>query len=99
MGLSHTRIHKTERRDRLLLISALAVVILTLLGAAGEAIGLDRGLKANTVKHRTLSLFKQGYYYYHQLARMKHDTAEKLLTTFQRMIEEHRQLVSILGVI
>ena len=99
MGLSHTKIHTPERRDRLLLISALAVVILTLLGAAGESIGLDKGLKANTVKHRTLSLFKQGYYYYHQLAKMAHEKAEKLLNAFQKMIEEHKQLVNILGVI
>jgi len=99
MGLSHTKIHTPERRDRLLFISALAVVILTLLGAAGESIGLDRGLKANTVKHRTLSLFKQGYYYYHQLAKMKQDRAESLLNAFQKMIEEHKQIVTILGVI
>ena len=99
MGLSHTRIHIPERRDRLLLISALAVVILTLLGAAGESLGLDRELKANTVKHRTLSLFRQGYYYYHQLARMTQEKAERLLNAFQQMIEEHKQLVKILGVI
>jgi len=99
MGLSHTRIHTPERRDRLLLISALAVVVLTLLGAAGESLGLDKGLKANTVKHRTLSLFKQGYYYYHQLARMTHEQVELLLNAFQKMIEEHQQLVKILGVI
>ena len=99
MGLSHTKIHTPERRDRLLFISALAVVILTLFGAAGESIGLDRGLKANTVKHRTHSLFKQGYYYYHQLAKMKQDNAERLLNAFQKMIEEHKHLVTILGVI
>jgi len=99
MGLSYTRIHTPERRDRLLLISALSVVILTLLGAAGESLGLDKGLKANTVKHRTLSLFKQGYYYYHQLARMTDEKIEQLLNAFQKMIEEHKQLVKILGVI
>lgn len=99
MGLSHTKIREPLRRDRLLLISALAVVILTLLGAAGESLGLDRGLKANTVKRRTLSLFRQGYYYYHQLARMSTDKAEKLLNAFQKMIEKHTELVNIIGVI
>ena len=38
-----------ERRDRLWLINAFAVVLLTLLGAAGEALGYDRMLKTNTV--------------------------------------------------
>lgn len=70
-----------------------------MLGAAGESLGLDKGLKANTVKHRTLSLFRQGYYYYHQLARMTHEKVEQLLNAFQKMIEEHKQLVKILGVI
>ena len=31
-----------DRRDRLWLINAFAVVLLTLLGAAGEALGYDR---------------------------------------------------------
>ncbi|MCP4991749.1 MAG: transposase [Colwellia sp.] len=99
MGLSHTKIREPQRRDRLLLISALSVVILTLLAAAGESSGLDKGLKANTVKHRTLLLFRQGYYYYHQLERMKKDQAVKLLEAFQKMLEEHVKLVEILGVI
>lgn len=99
MGLSHTKIRDPQRRDRLLLISALSIVILTLLGAAGESLGLDKGLKANTVKHRTLSLFRQGYYYYHQLERMKKEQGSALLDAFQKMLEEHRQLVEILGVI
>jgi hypothetical protein len=47
------------RRDRLWLINAFAVVLLTLLGAAGEALGYDRMLKTNTVKRRVHSLFRQ----------------------------------------
>ena len=49
-----------DRRDSLLLISALAIAVLSLLGAAGERIGYDRWLKANTVKRRTHSMFRQG---------------------------------------
>ncbi|MDY7225387.1 transposase [Hyalangium rubrum] len=37
MGLSQVRIAAPERRDRLLLLSALACALLTLLGAAGES--------------------------------------------------------------
>ncbi len=48
------------RRDRLWLLNALVVVLLTLLGAAGEALGYDRLLKSNTAKRRTHSLFRQG---------------------------------------
>lgn len=51
---------RVERRDRLWLINAFAVVLLTLLGAAGKALGYDRMLKTNTVKRRVHSLFRQG---------------------------------------
>jgi hypothetical protein len=41
MGLSSTRISEPMRRDRLLLISAFATALLTLLGAVGESLGMD----------------------------------------------------------
>ena len=58
MGLGATRIGEPTRRDRLLLINAFAMVLLTLLGAAGESLGMDRLLKSNTSKIRTHSLFR-----------------------------------------
>ena len=67
MGLSSMHVSRPDRRDRLLLISALAIAMLSLLGAAGERIGYDRWLKANTVKRRTHSLFRQGLMLYHHL--------------------------------
>ena len=48
MGLDETRIKNPERRDKLLLISTIAIIILTFLGAAVEKIGLDKYLKVNT---------------------------------------------------
>jgi hypothetical protein len=48
------------RRDRLFLISAIAIIFLTLLGAASEKSGYDSYLKANTEKKRTHSLLNQG---------------------------------------
>ena len=53
MGLSSTRIGEPMRRDRLLLVSAFATALLTLLGAVGESLGMDRLLKSNTSKTRT----------------------------------------------
>ena len=46
-GMRELRVGKPERRDRLLLISALAMALLTILGATGEAMRYDRMLKAN----------------------------------------------------
>lgn len=70
MGMSKVRIRQTERRDRLFLLNAFAVALLSLLGAAGEAVGYDRYLKANTVKRRTHSLFRQGCMIYDLLPTM-----------------------------
>jgi hypothetical protein len=60
MGLSSTRIGEPMHRDRLLLISAFAITLLTPLGVVGESLGMDRLLKSNTSKTRTHSLFRQG---------------------------------------
>src|SRR5690606_9623486 len=57
LGMRHTRVKSVDRRDRLFFLAALAQTLLTLLGAAGERCGLDRTLKSNTSKKRTISLF------------------------------------------
>lgn len=99
MGLSETSISKPERRDRLLLISALAVLILTVLGAAGEKLGLDRWLKVNTVNYRTHSLFRQGCYYYNKLPTMKEPERTALITSFSALLAEHHFFQQLLSVI
>lgn len=48
IGLSATHDCSIDRRDRLLLLAAIAQALLTLLGASGEACGLDRLMKSNT---------------------------------------------------
>ena len=64
MGLKATHIGDPDRRDRLLLLAAIAHVHLTLLGRAGEELGMDRQLRANTERERrTHSLFRQGREY------------------------------------
>lgn len=99
MGLSETSISDPERRDRLLLISEISVLILTLLGAAGEKLGMDRYLKANTVKHRTMSLFRQGCNYYNQMLRMTSNELKKFLDCFTELLIEQKAFQDILWVI
>jgi hypothetical protein len=41
MGLGSIHVSTPERRDRLWLLNAFAIALLTLLGAAGEALGYD----------------------------------------------------------
>ena len=59
MGISAMPIRQPQRRDRTLLLSAPSIALLTLFGAAGESLGYERWLMANTVKTRTHSLFHQ----------------------------------------
>jgi len=82
MGLSASRIGEPARRDRLLLISAFAIVLLTMLGAAGEALGMDRLLKSNTAKTRTHSLFRQGCMLYELIPTMPEHRLSPLMARF-----------------
>lgn len=63
LGTTQTRFSTCARRDRLLLVNAIATVLLTVLGAVGEKLGYDRQLRANTARKRTHSLFRQGKEY------------------------------------
>ena len=92
MGLSLLRIADPMRRDRLLLVNAFAIVLLTLLGAAGESLGMDRHLKVNTVKHRTHSLFRQGCMLYDLLPNMPEERLRPLIERFVELILQHRSL-------
>lgn len=90
MGLSQTRISQPERRDRMLFLAALARDLLTLLGRAGESLGMDRMLKVNTVKTRTHSLYRQGCYYYGALPAMKQPLFESLILRFAELLAQAR---------
>jgi hypothetical protein len=86
MGLASTRISEPMRRDRLLLISAFATVLLTLLGAVGERLGMDRLLKANTSKKRTHSLFRQGCMLYELIPNMPEHRLVPLMQEFDEAV-------------
>ncbi len=95
MGMSATRIRNTKRRDRLFLINAFAIVLLTILGAAGESLGYDRHLKANTVKRRTHSLFRQGCMLYDLMPNMPDDRLRPLMDRFAEFILKHRSFSEV----
>src|SRR3954464_9775564 len=88
MGLSATRIGEPTRRDRLLLISAFATALLTLLGAVGERLGMDRLLKSNTSKTRTHSLFRQGCILYDLIPNMPEHRLAPLMQAFNEAVAE-----------
>ncbi|WP_407644705.1 transposase [Defluviicoccus vanus] len=87
MGLGAVRIGDPQRRDRLLLLNAFAVLFLTLLGEAGEALGMDRHLKVNTAKRRTHSLFRQGCMLYDLIPAMPEPRLRPLIERFLEMLK------------
>ena len=87
MGLGAVRIGDPQRRDRLLLLNAFAVLLLTMLGEAGEALGMDRHLKVNTAKRRTHSLFRQGCMLYDLIPTMPETRLRPLIETFLQMLQ------------
>lgn len=99
MGLTDTRISSPERRDRILLVGAIAASLLTLLGAAGESLGLDMKMKANTVKTRTHSLLNQGLFYFDCLLNMREERARPLMQRFDALLRQHAATREIFGLI
>ncbi len=76
------------RRDRLLLVSAFAVALLTLLGTVGESLGMDRLLKSNTSKTRTQSLFRQGCMLHELIPNMPEHRLVPLIEAFARAVSK-----------
>jgi hypothetical protein len=97
MGLGTIHVNSPERRDRLWLINAFAVVLLTLLGAAGEALGYDRMLKTNTVKRRVHSLFRQGCMLYDLLPTMRDEWLGPLMQRFSQLLQEQPLFADVFG--
>ena len=95
MGAMH--VNSPERRDRLWLINAFAVVLLTLLGAAGEALGYDQMLKTNTTKRRVHSLLRQGCMLYDLIPMMPESRLRPLMQRFSRMLHEQPLFADVFG--
>jgi hypothetical protein len=98
MGLSSTRFGEPTRRDRLLLISAFATALLTLLGAVGEALGMDRLLKSNTSKTRTHSLFRQGCMLYDLIPNLPEHRLLPLIQKFNEAVSNAAMLTPVFAI-
>lgn len=99
MGMLATRVATPARRDRLWLIAALAIVLLTVLGAAGEAIGYDRHLRTSTTSRRVHSLFRQGVMYYQLIPNMTEERLCPLILQFEKLFRHNQLLKRAFGII
>jgi hypothetical protein len=97
LGMKWRRVSQPERRDRMMLIASMAHMLLSILGAAGEAAGLDRMLKANTSKKRTLSLFRQGLRWFQLVPNMPEERLATLMREFDRLLGENAVFAAIVA--
>jgi hypothetical protein len=99
MGMGSLRVSTPARRDRLWLLSAFAIALLTLLGAAGEALGYDRHLKSNTAKRRVHSLFRQGCMLYELIPTMPDIRLRPLMQGFAALLLQQPVFANLFGTI
>jgi hypothetical protein len=99
MGMSDVHVSTPARRDRLWLINAFAVALLTLLGAAGEVLGFDRMLKSNTTKRRTHSLLRQGIMLYQLIPTMPEHRLLPLVEKFAELLKAQPVFAGMFGAI
>ena len=80
-------------------MNALAIVLLTLLGTAGEDLGYHRYLKSNTTKRRTHSLFRQGCMLHDLIPTMPDVRLVPLIDRFAAMLAEVRSFADTFGAV
>ena len=99
MGMGQIGIGSPIRRDRLWLLNALAIMLLTVPEAAGEALSYDRMLRSNTAKRRTHSLFRQGSMLYELMPNMPEERLLPLIETFVAMLAEVPVFAETFGIV
>jgi hypothetical protein len=99
MGMSALRIDDPQRRDRLLLLNAFAILLLTLLGAAGESLSMDRTLRTSTAKRRVHSLFRQGCLLYELIPNMPEQRLRPLVERYQQLLLQNAVFAEAFGLI
>ncbi len=98
MGLSMLRISRPDRRDRLLLINAFAVHMLTMLGTAGEELGMERHLRSGTSNRRTHSVFRQGCMLYELIPNMPEVRLRPLMQRFAEVMQRSSAIQRLVAV-
>lgn len=97
LGLKQTVVKRNDRRDALFLLAVLAHALLTLLGKAGQELGMERWLGAT--RPGGISLFRQGLLLYELIPTMHEDRLRPLLTRFGEILRQHTLYTGILGVL
>lgn len=97
MGMGEIHVSTPARRDRLWLIAAFSIALLTLLGAAGEDLGYDRTLRTSTSKRRTHSLLRQGVMLYELIPTMPEHKLLPLMERFADLLQQQLVFTEMFG--
>ena len=97
MGMGEIHLSSPARRDRLWLIAAFSIALLTLLGAAGEELGYDRMLRTSTTQRRTHSLLRQGIMLYELIPTMPEHRLLPLLARFSSLLQQQPVFAEMFG--
>ena len=90
-------IRSTAARPPAFFLGALAVVLVTQLGAAGESLGLDRLLKSNASKRRTHSLFRQACLLYDLIPNMPDHRLCPLVEKYAELLNQNTVFTQTFG--
>ena len=99
MDMAALKIDDPQRRDRLFLLNAFAILLLTLLGAAGESLGMDRQLRTSTAKRRVHSLFRQGCLLYDLIPNMPEAVLRPLVERFRDLLRQNQTFSQAFGLV
>ena len=83
----------------MLMLRAFAVVLMTLLGAAGEDVGVDKYLKASSTKKRTLALIRQGHMWYQRIETMRDEWFEPLIRRYGELLQQYGSFKRVFEVV
>ena len=97
MGMGEIHVSTPARRDRLWLIAAFSIALLTLLGAAGEDLGYDRTLRTSTSKRRSHSLLRQGVILYELIPTMPEHKLLPLMERFADLLQQQLVFTEMFG--
>ena len=97
MGMGEIHLSSPARRDRLWLIAAFSIALLTLLGAAGEELGYDPMLRTSTTQRRTHSLLRQGIMLYELIPTMPEHRLLPLMARFSSLLQQQPVFTEMFG--
>src|SRR5271157_1376745 len=73
-------------------------LLLTILGAAGESLGMDRQLRTSTAKRRVHSLFRQGCLLYDLIPNMPEERLRPLVERYEELLRQNRSFSQAFGI-